>query len=65
MHENIACGECGMEPIKTDRFKCTLCSDCDLCLYCYCRGTHSKTHKFNVLGPLGIVMMKESDVPYF
>jgi hypothetical protein len=54
-----------MEPIKTDRFKCQVCNDYDLCLYCYCRGNHNKQHKFSVLGPLGIVILKESDVPYF
>jgi hypothetical protein len=65
-HENIACFECLMEPIRTDRFKCLTCeSDVDLCLYCYCRGGHPKTHKFQVLGPLGITILRESDVPYF
>jgi len=64
-HENVACVECMMDPIKTDRFKCQQCADYDLCLYCYCRGSHPKTHKFLVLGPLGVVIVKESDVPYF
>lgn len=54
-----------MDPIKTDRFKCQQCADCDLCLYCYCRGSHSKTHKFTVLGPCGVVIVKESDTAYF
>jgi len=66
-----------MEPIRTDRFKCLTCeTDYDLCLYCYCRGIsaaassgapngHSKSHKFQVLGPLGVVIVKESDVSYF
>lgn len=65
IHENIACYECNMDPIKTDRFKCQTCQDYDICLYCYCRGNHNKAHKFSVLGPLGIVILKESDVPYF
>lgn len=65
VHENITCYECMSEPIKTDRFKCQVCIDYDLCLYCYCRGGHNKTHKFSVLGALGIVILKESDVPYF
>lgn len=67
-HENISCFECLMQPIHTDRFKCLTCdSDYDLCLYCYCRSssTHPKTHKFAVLGPLGIRILKESEVPYF
>jgi len=34
-------------------------------LYCYCRGSHNKTHKFQILGPLGIIILKESDVSYF
>ena len=65
-HENVACYECLMEPIRTDRFKCLTCdSDYDLCLYCYCRSAnHPKTHKFQVLGPLGIVIVKESEVQY-
>ena len=66
-HENVACYECLMEPIKTDRFKCLTCdSDYDLCLYCYCRSaSHPKAHKFQVLGPLGVLIAKESDVTYF
>ncbi|CDW86256.1 e3 ubiquitin-protein ligase nrdp1-like [Stylonychia lemnae] len=65
IHENIACYECNMDPIKTDRFKCQQCQDFDICLYCYCRGSHPKTHKFTVLGPLGVAIIKESDVAYF
>eukprot|EP00347_Sterkiella_histriomuscorum_P008107 403346346 len=59
VHENISCYECMMDPIKTDRFKCQQCQDYDICLYCYCRGSHPKTHKFTVLGPLGVVIVKE------
>lgn len=69
VHENVSCYECMMDPIKTDRFKCQVCLDYDLCLYCYCRGNqnqnHNKTHKFSVLGSLGIVILRESEVPYF
>ena len=54
-----------MEPIRTDRFKCLQCLDYNLCLYCYCRGNHNKQHRFQILGPLGIVIVRESDVPYF
>ncbi len=55
-----------MEPIKTDRFKCLTCEqDYDLCLYCYCRSVeHPKTHKFQLLGPLGVTIVKETEVPY-
>lgn len=53
------------DPIKTDRFKCQQCLDYDLCMYCYCRGNHNKAHKFSVLGALGIVILRESEVPYF
>lgn len=67
VHENVACYECLMEPIRTDRFKCVTCeSDYDLCLYCYCRAAaHPKTHKFQTLGPLGVLIARESDVAYF
>jgi hypothetical protein len=80
VHEGIGCHECMMEPIRTDRFKCLTCESSDegaasynLCLYCYCRSAaasstsaqHPKTHKFACLGPLGIVIVKESDVTYF
>ena len=64
-HEGIACTECFMEPISTDRFRCQMCSDCDLCLYCYCRGSHNKNHKFKKLGPLGVIVIRESDVGFY
>ena len=56
-----------MEPIRTDRFKCLTCEqDYDLCLYCCCRSvSHPKTHKFQVLGPLGVTIIKETEVPYY
>jgi hypothetical protein len=70
VHESISCFECMMEPIRTDRFKCLTCdADYDLCLYCYCRNgggsAHPKSHKFAILGPLGVRIVRESEVPYF
>jgi hypothetical protein len=61
-HENIICDECKAAPIRTDRFKCSVCPEYDLCLYCYCRGVHNKNHKVLVLGALGILIVNESDV---
>jgi len=34
VHQHVSCDECGMSPIRGDRFKCTVRHDYDLCATC-------------------------------
>ena len=38
IHNGIACDGCAMEPIKGERFKCSICPDYDLCGHCKLNG---------------------------
>jgi len=44
IHDNIKCDGCGAFPITGDRFKCTVCSDFDLCSPCEEKNTHPSSH---------------------
>jgi len=44
IHDNIKCDGCGAFPIAGDRFKCTVCSDFDLCSPCEQKNTHPSSH---------------------
>jgi len=44
VHENIKCDGCGAFPITGDRFKCTVCSDFDLCSTCESKDAHPPSH---------------------
>jgi len=44
IHDNIKCDGCGAFPITGDRFKCTVCSDFDLCSPCEQKNTHPLSH---------------------
>jgi hypothetical protein len=44
IHPNIICDGCGMEPLRGIRYKCTVCSDFDLCGDCESTGQHPMDH---------------------
>merc|ERR1712203_1057952 len=49
IHVGINCNRCGMDPIRGERFKCSVCEDFDLCETCYERKTkttHDPSHRF-------------------
>jgi len=45
IHYHVTCDGCGINPIKGNRFKCTVCPDYDLCENCEAKGIH-KEHTF-------------------
>lgn len=44
VHEGVFCDLCGMSPITGHRYKCTVCTDFDLCGTCQGRGLHFPHH---------------------
>ena len=44
IHSNVVCDGCNASPIVGDRFKCTVCSDYDLCSACEASGKHPASH---------------------
>lgn len=43
-HRNIKCDGCGMFPIIGIRYKCTVCTDFDLCATCEAKDVHTTSH---------------------
>lgn len=49
MHQGIRCAGCSMDPLRGDRFKCSVCKDYDLCEWCYDeKATVHPNHRFHV-----------------
>ena len=46
VHRGCACNGCGVVPIRGIRYRCSNCSDYDLCEGCEAQGLHIKTHVF-------------------
>ena len=46
VHYNVACDDCGMNPIEGARFKCTTCPNFDLCSTCEAKDEHAPDHTF-------------------
>ncbi|XP_059173149.1 E3 ubiquitin-protein ligase MIB2-like [Physella acuta] len=45
-HAHITCDECKTEGVRGIRWKCSVCTDFDLCTVCYLNDKHSKDHRF-------------------
>mmetsp|Transcript_91937 Transcript_91937/g.256122 ORF Transcript_91937/g.256122 Transcript_91937/m.256122 type:complete len:1055 (-) Transcript_91937:12-3176(-) len=50
VHYGVTCGRCSVNPIRGDRFKCSICESYDLCETCYERKAevHPGNHRFFV-----------------
>jgi hypothetical protein len=46
LHRGVVCSECVKGNIAGSRYKCTVCSDCNLCELCYQAGEHDQMHSF-------------------
>lgn len=56
VHEGVVCDGCNRNPIRGDRFKCSICPDFDLCSECESKGVHPVDHpmvKIRVAGSSG------------
>ncbi|KAM6924238.1 sequestosome-1 [Xenentodon cancila] len=51
LHPNVTCDGCE-GPVVGTRFKCSVCSDYDLCSACQARGTHTEHALFPIWHPL-------------
>ena len=50
IHWSVNCNGCAVEPIKGERYRCTVCKNFDLCGSCKKNGTHSDTeHTMNMV----------------
>ncbi|KAK3899247.1 hypothetical protein C8A05DRAFT_18291 [Staphylotrichum tortipilum] len=47
VHRGCQCNGCGINPIRGIRYRCTNCTDFDLCETCESQGLHTKTHIFS------------------
>jgi len=56
VHDNIMCDNCKCNPIVGTRFKCTICSDFDLCSACEAKDVHPSGHPL-----MKIKVRKEKD----
>lgn len=41
----VQCAACGTNPITSDRYKCLMCEDIDMCAHCFERRRESTEHK--------------------
>jgi len=46
IHSNIICDGCQQHPLVGPRYKCTVCSDYDLCSACEAKNIHPSSHPF-------------------
>jgi len=42
IHENTSCDVCKKDPIKGNRYKCSVCENFDLCDSCFLNRKHSE-----------------------
>jgi len=54
VHQGVRCDGCDVEPIRGTRYKCSVCSNYDLCQQCEGKNVHSQ-HAF--------IKIRESDTP--
>jgi len=45
IHYGVSCDGCSMTPIRGTRYKCTVCSNFDLCANCEASKMHDSTHR--------------------
>ena len=53
VHPGISCDGCDMFPITGFRYKCSTCSDYDLCHSCNTKGVHMISHSMERIYPTG------------
>lgn len=49
VHESVKCDECHVNPIRGDRYKCTVCIDYDLCSKCEDAAYKANSHPHNFI----------------
>ena len=62
-HPNISCNGCNKHGIAGMRWKCSVCSNFDLCSYCYHADKHDLSHsflRFDHINSTGIPVPKRS-----
>lgn len=60
IHQGVACDVCDMCPIVGTRYRCTVCTDYDLCQSCHDRGLHFDHHALvQAKVPLGAEEMQK------
>jgi hypothetical protein len=54
IHRGVTCSDCAESYISGSRYRCRVCSDCNLCELCYENGEHDQTHAFEKISRTNI-----------